>query len=100
MELLHQNIPFAILPGIPGIEAGNEYTFKQSSLPFIRSRNTAQQTTERLVNEDLTLSDDGVAWINTLESIRGALPERSITISELTPAPHTRPTPAPVVVAA
>lgn len=100
MELLHQNIPFAILPGIPGIEAGNKRTFKRSPLPFIRGRNAARQMANRLVNEDLSLSDNGVAWINKLESIRDALPERSITISELTPTPPTRPTPALVALPA
>ena len=90
MELLHQDVPFLLLPGIPGIEAGNTRIFTQSSLPFVDNRDAARLTIDDLVNKDLSLSATGEAWTTMLSTTSDTLPTRSITVNEVSPPRHQR----------
>jgi processive 1,2-diacylglycerol beta-glucosyltransferase len=85
MELLHQNVPFILLPGILGIEAGNTSLFRRLHLPRIRGFTKAQFILRDLINEDLSLSARGIVWTSALRAIHEALPADSITLAELSP---------------
>lgn len=85
MELFQQNVPFVLLPGIPGIEAGNTRWFKNTQLPQITGRRAAQSIPERLVNSDLSLSPQGTEWIEAISQTQDALPEDYVTIDEVSP---------------
>ena len=85
MELLHQKVPFVLLPGIPGIEADNTRLFRRAHMPRIRSFREACLVPHRLVNRDLSLSLDGVRWLNALSELRDSLPTDYVSIEEVAP---------------
>jgi len=87
MELFQQNVPFVLLPGIPGIEAGNTRLFKRLQLPRIRSLREARLMPNKLVNGDLSLSALGTTWVDELRKTRDALPTDYLTIEEASPTP-------------
>jgi len=83
MELFDAEIPFILMPGIPGIEAGNSYALKRDTLPEIGGVDRAQRVIESFIHEDLSLSTLGQRWMASLVSLRDALPANRLTLAEL-----------------
>jgi hypothetical protein len=86
MELIQQNVPFVLLPGIAGIEAGNTRLFKAAHVPLVSGRSAARTLPESLVNEDLSLSSRGASWVDTLHAMHDALPIDYLTIEDVSPS--------------
>ncbi len=85
MELLQQKVPFVLLPGIPGIEAGNTRLFRRTCTPRIRGFRAACLMPQRLVNRDLSLSSGGAKWVSALSELRDSLPTDYVSIDEIAP---------------
>jgi UDP-N-acetylglucosamine:LPS N-acetylglucosamine transferase len=76
MELFATSTPFLLVPGIPGIEKENLRTISRSGyIPVIDDRKSAQNAIERLVDRDLSLTQEGHHWLNELSRLKRNLPD-------------------------
>lgn len=88
MELLEQDVPFALLPGIAGIEAGNSRMLKRAQVPMVGGCRAARRTLKLLVAGEASRSQSAAPWLDALQAIRHQLPEKALQLHDFLPAEH------------
>jgi processive 1,2-diacylglycerol beta-glucosyltransferase len=83
MELFESAVPFAMMPGIPGIEDGNERELMYWSIPMLRDERSTEQAIRGLFEQDGTFTLAGENWREHISLMRTTLPARELTYSDV-----------------
>lgn len=83
MEIIDAGIPFLLMPGIPGIEAGNTRELAGSKIPLVSSEHSARETFDQLFSPDGTLTDAGKGWHRNIRAFAARLPSKRPTCAGL-----------------
>lgn len=84
MELFDAGVPFLLIQGIPGIESANsDIISNRLKVSVLSDDGSAGHTLRSLIFESGKLTARGKTWIDELEQIGAQLPDRPLTLEDL-----------------